>query len=158
VKKSDVKWTALLPRNSVRNQQESLSDLRRKCCPELAGISVRFTQEPLSGLARNQCPDWSRICNWRWRSIVVCNVKLIIFIVYICNNHCLIEILWSTDRRLLPLLPPVYKPISQLPISILLCSWKVWRYLDLLPLEKVVFRFLGISSHFWRISLKRMRH
>ena len=51
----------LLPGNSVRNQQESLSALRRNCCPESAGISVRFTQESLSGMARNQCPVWARI-------------------------------------------------------------------------------------------------
>ncbi len=43
----------LLPRISVRNQQESVSALRRNRCPESAGISVRFAQESLSVLVKN---------------------------------------------------------------------------------------------------------
>ena len=38
---------------SVRNQQESLSALRKNRCPESAGISVRFERESLSGLLKN---------------------------------------------------------------------------------------------------------
>lgn len=38
---------------SVRNQQESLSDLRRNHCPIYARITVRNGQESVSGLLKN---------------------------------------------------------------------------------------------------------
>jgi len=52
--------------------QESVSGLPRNSCPESSGIIVRFTQESLSAIRRKCCPVWARICtltsNAEWRA------------------------------------------------------------------------------------------